>query len=125
MPMQGPKLESRSKTLKICWIRSSWSMCTDLDGGTFIVFFVFRHTRSHRGSSTSRSSRFESDSSSCVGVVGEGLRKDDVSGLVGALVLRFDFALSWSLAKVEKEDLGFDCARNESDFCVEPLGGIL
>lgn len=49
----------------------------------------------------------------------------DVSGLVGVLALRLDLALSWSLAEVENEDLGFDCARNESDFCVEPLGGIL
>lgn len=86
-----------------------------------MVFFALRHTPSHRGSSTSRDSRVESDSFSfaAAGVVGDGLRRVDVSGLVGV-----DFALSWSFAEAEKVDLGLDCALKESDFCVEGLGAI-
>ncbi len=45
--------------------------------------------------------------------------------MTGGVGLAVGLPLSWSLAEEEKVDLGLDCALKESDFCVEPFGGML
>lgn len=56
---------------------------------------------------------------------GDGLRRsEEVTGLT-EVALSVGLAFRLSFAEEEKVDLGFDCALKDSDFWVDPLGGIV